>query len=150
MKQNTIKVVFTNKASSRQIPSGTRMLVRRACTAVLRLENYTEDAAIGVTFVRKKGLSAVPAFAIGAVDEPFRITPCDGALGMLYFSLDETSRAAALHNRPQQTELAYLTVKATLLLLGYSDHAELESKTEWIMHCFGMPITTKYAVLQYA
>lgn len=46
-----IKVVITNKQKKEKIPTGIRMLVRRACAAVLTGEGFGHPAEVGVTFV---------------------------------------------------------------------------------------------------
>ena len=46
-----IKVVITNKQKEVKIPTGLRMLIRRCCNAVLRMEEFDGDAEVGVSFV---------------------------------------------------------------------------------------------------
>lgn len=46
-----IRVIITNKQKEVKIPTGLRMLVRRCCNAVLRLEEFKGPAEISVTFV---------------------------------------------------------------------------------------------------
>ena len=41
-------------AKAVKIPTGLRMLVRRCCNAVLRMEGFSEPAEISVTFVDNK------------------------------------------------------------------------------------------------
>ena len=45
------KVIITEKQESGKLPSGIRLLVRRACTAVLITENFEFPAEVNVTFV---------------------------------------------------------------------------------------------------
>ena len=45
------KVIITEKQNSMKLPSGIRMLVRRACNAVLTTENFPSSAEVNVTFV---------------------------------------------------------------------------------------------------
>ena len=49
-----IKVIITNNQKEVKIPTGLRMLVRRCCNAVLRLEEFQGPAEISVTFVDNK------------------------------------------------------------------------------------------------
>lgn len=42
MPDNKIRVVITNKQKAVKIPTGIRMLVRRCCNAVLKLENLKD------------------------------------------------------------------------------------------------------------
>ena len=51
-----IKVVITNKQKAVKIPTGIRMLVRRCCNAVLKLENFEGPAEISVTFTDNAGI----------------------------------------------------------------------------------------------
>ena len=44
-----IRVVIDNKQKNVKIPTGLRMLVRRCCNAVLRMENFQGPAEISVT-----------------------------------------------------------------------------------------------------
>jgi probable rRNA maturation factor len=46
-----IRVIIDNKQKEVKIPTGLRMLVRRCCNAVLRMEKFTDPAEISVTFV---------------------------------------------------------------------------------------------------
>ena len=44
-----IRVIITNKQKVVKIPTGMRMLVRRCCNAVLRMEKFPYSAEISVT-----------------------------------------------------------------------------------------------------
>ena len=59
MPDNKIRVVITNKQKAVKIPTGIRMLVRRCCNAVLKLEKFEGPAEISVTFVDKDRKSVV-------------------------------------------------------------------------------------------
>ena len=48
---NKVKVIISNRQNAVKIPTGIRLLVRRCCNAALRLENFSEDAEISVSFV---------------------------------------------------------------------------------------------------
>ena len=45
------KVLITNSQKAVKVPSGLRILIRRACNAVLEYEHFDEPAEISVTFV---------------------------------------------------------------------------------------------------
>ena len=51
-----IKVIITNNQKTVKIPTGIRMLVRRCCNAVLKLENFEGPAEISVTFTDNAGI----------------------------------------------------------------------------------------------
>jgi probable rRNA maturation factor len=46
-----IRVIIDNKQKAVKIPTGLRMLVRRCCNAVLRMEKFEGPAEISVLFV---------------------------------------------------------------------------------------------------
>ena len=46
-----IKVIINNNQKEVKIPTGLRMIVRRACIAVLRLENFNRSTQVSVSFV---------------------------------------------------------------------------------------------------
>ena len=56
---NKIRVIITNKQKAVKIPTGIRMLVRRCCNAVLRLEKFEGSAEISVTFTDNEGIKAL-------------------------------------------------------------------------------------------
>ena len=45
------KVLITNSQKAVKVPSGLRILIRRACNAVLEYEHFEAPAEISVTFV---------------------------------------------------------------------------------------------------
>ena len=45
------KVLITNSQKAVKVPSGLRILIRRACNAVLEYEHFDDPAEISVTFV---------------------------------------------------------------------------------------------------
>ena len=46
-----IRVIITNNQKAVKVPTGVRMLIRRCCHAVLRMEKFEDSAEISVTFV---------------------------------------------------------------------------------------------------
>ena len=46
-----IRVLISNRQKAVKIPTGLRMLIRRCCHAVLRLEQFPDSAEISVSFV---------------------------------------------------------------------------------------------------
>ena len=130
-----IKVVITNKQKKEKIPTGIRMLVRRACAAVLTGEGFGHPAEVGVTFVDDEeihrlnkefrnvdaatdGLSC-PLGENGVYDDD----PETGAkmLGDVVISVEHAVRQAEEYGHSFQREMAFLTVHSMLHLLGY-DH----------------------------
>ena len=45
------RVIIVNRQKEIKIPTGIRMLVRRCCNAVLKLEKFKGSAEVSVTFV---------------------------------------------------------------------------------------------------
>ena len=62
MTKDKIRVVITNSQKKVQIPTGLRMLVRRCCTAVLKMEGFEGAAEISVTFVDNEQIKELNAF----------------------------------------------------------------------------------------
>ena len=48
---NSTKVYIDDRQKKMKVPSGTRLLVRRACKATLKFENFPYPAEISVSFV---------------------------------------------------------------------------------------------------
>ena len=46
-----IKVNINDKQKKIKLPTGTRLLVRKACVATLKCEGFTDMAEVNVTFV---------------------------------------------------------------------------------------------------
>ena len=49
-----IKVIITNKQKDVKIPTGLRMLIRRCCNAVLKMEKFEGSVEVSVTLVNNK------------------------------------------------------------------------------------------------
>ena len=54
MTDNKIRVIITNKQKDIKIPTGLRMLIRRCCNAVLRMEKFEGSVEVSVTFVNNE------------------------------------------------------------------------------------------------
>ncbi len=131
------KVMITNKQKTIKIPTGLRMIVRRACVAVLNGENFNDSAEISVTFVddtkirelnrefrnidKSTDVLSFPLGENGIYDE----NPESGAklLGDIVISLEHAERQAVEYGHSFQREVAFLTVHSMLHLLGY-DHVQ--------------------------
>ena len=68
------KVLITNSQKAIKVPSGLRILIRRACNAVLEYEHFDDPAEISVTFVDNAAIAEQPvpqqADAHGCVELP--------------------------------------------------------------------------------
>ena len=47
----SVKVNITDNQKKIKLPTGTRLLIRKACTATLKLEGFEESAEVNVTLV---------------------------------------------------------------------------------------------------
>lgn len=129
------KVIITEQQESMKLPVGARLLVRRACTAVLITENFEFPAEVNVTFVDDAAIhelnlkhrqidasTDVLSFPLGENGE-YDINPENGAkmLGDIVISVEHAVKQAKSYGHSIQREIAFLTVHSMLHLLGY-DH----------------------------
>ncbi len=163
MKNDKIRVIITNSQKKVRIPTGMRMLIRRACTAVLRNEEFEGPAEVSVTFVDNdqiKELNAqyrdkdtetdVLSFPMGA-DGNYDANLDTGAkiLGDVVLSMEKALEQANLYGHSFQREVGYLTVHSMLHLLGY-DHMEpldkvhMREKEESVMRQLGLEVRLGY------
>ena len=139
-----VKVTITNKQKKEKIPTGIRMLVRRACIAVLAEENFSESAEVDVTFVDDEEIRVlnfqfrnldkstdVLSFPLGE-NGVYDRNPATYAmmLGDVIISVEHAARQAEEYGHSFQREIAFLTVHSMLHLLGY-DHVNggIEAET---------------------
>lgn len=129
-----IRVIINNKQTIK-IPTGLRMLIRRCCNAVLRLEGFKGSADISVTLVsndqikilnkkyREKDYPTdVLSFPTGE-NGNFEQDPASGVkiLGDVVISVEKAQEQADRFGYALQKEVAALTAHAVLHLLGH-DH----------------------------
>ena len=165
MPDNKIRVVITNKQKTVKVPTGIRMLIRRCCNAVLKLENFEGPAEISITFTDNKGIQELnkqyrdkdietdvlsfPMGENGVYDTDMET----GAkiLGDVVISMEKAKDQATLFGHSFQREVAYLTAHSVLHLLGY-DHMEklekvrMREKEELVMEQLGLPASSSYIV----
>ena len=130
-----LKVIRTNDQKPVKVPSGTRLLIRRCCHAVLLLENFKGSAEISVRFVDNAQIRELNAqyrkidretdvlsFPLGENGE-YDINPASGAymLGDIVISVQKAMEQASEFGHSLEREIAFLTVHSMLHLLGY-DH----------------------------
>lgn len=155
-----IKVIISDRQKSIKLPSGTRLLVRKACTATLKVEEFEGDAEVNVTFVDDEiiqGMNAtyrnidkstdVLSFPLGS-EGVYDINPENNAkmLGDIVISVDHAFKQADLYGHGIDREIAYLTVHSMLHLLGY-DHVNggmqkvrMREKEEKVLALLGLSI----------
>ncbi len=160
-----IRVIITNKQKEIKIPTGLRMLVRRCCNAVLRMEDFKGSAEISVTFVNnaqikdynkqyrdKDMVTDVLSFGMGE-NGVYDIDPDTGAqiLGDVVISMEKAQEQALRFDHSLQREVGYLTAHSVLHLLGYDHEDNLErvhmrEKEEYIMDQLGLPASSSYII----
>ena len=160
-----IKVVITNKQKAVKIPTGIRMLVRRCCNAVLKLENFEGPAEISVTFTDNAGIrelnkqyrdkdidTDVLSFPMGE-NGVYDIDMETGAkiLGDVVISMEKARDQAERFGHSFQREVGYLTAHSVLHLLGY-DHIDnlekvrMREKEELVLEQLGLPASSSYII----
>ena len=160
-----IRVIITNSQKEVKIPTGMRMLVRRCCNAVLRMEKFPYSAEISVTFVdnheirklnaeyRNKDIEtdvlSFPMGENGVYDE----NHATGAkiLGDVVISIPKALEQAQLYGHSFEREVGYLTVHSVLHLLGYDhengglERVRMLEKEEYVMDELGLPSSGAYS-----
>ena len=160
-----IRVIISNSQKEVKIPTGLRMLVRRCCNAVLRMENFQGAAEVSVTFANNEQIhelnkmhrnvdapTDVLSFPMGE-DGKYDIDPATNAkiLGDIVISTEKAVEQAERFGHTLQREVGYLTAHSMLHLLGY-DHEEplekvhMREKEELVMTQLGLPSTTSYVL----
>ena len=160
-----IRVIISNSQKEVKIPTGLRMLVRRCCNAVLRMENFQGAAEVSVTFANNEQIHELNKMHRN-VDAPtdvlffffkqktaYDIDPATNAkiLGDIVISMEKAVEQAERFGHTLQREVGYLTAHSMLHLLGY-DHEEplekvhMREKEELVMTQLGLPSTTSYVL----
>lgn len=160
-----IRVIISNSQKEVKIPTGLRMLVRRCCNAVLRMENFQGAAEVSVTFANNEQIhelnkmhrnvdapTDVLSFPMGE-DGKYDNDPATNAkiLGDIVISMEKAVEQAERFGHTLQREVGYLTAHSMLHLLGY-DHEEplekvhMREKEELVMTQLGLPSTTSYVL----
>lgn len=156
----SVKVNITVKQKSIKLPTGTKLLIRKACTATLEFEDFPHPAEIDVSIVNDDAIKEINSkfrnidsstdvlsFPLGENGE-YDTNPETGAkmLGDVVISADTAFRQAELYGHGIEREIAYLTVHSVLHLLGY-DHVNgglektvMREKEEVVLEALGLAI----------
>ena len=162
--KDKIKVIITDAQKEVRIPTGTRMLVRRCCNAVLKIENFEGSAEISVRFVNNDEIHSlnkefrnvdrstdVLSFPLGENGE-YDINNDTGAkmLGDIVISMETAFAQSKEYGHSFEREIAFLTVHSMLHLLGY-DHVNggleamrMREKEEIVLAQIGLPRSNSY------
>jgi len=161
-----IKVIIDDIQKEIKIPTGVRMLVRRCCNAVLKLEKFPGSVEISVTFVNNGQIKEynrkyreideftdVLSFPLGQ-DGTYDTNPENGAkmLGDIVISIEKAYEQAERFDHSLQREVGFLTAHSMLHLLGY-DHensgieaVRMREKEEAVLTMLGLPKDTNYVM----
>ena len=161
-----IRVIIDNRQKAVKIPTGLRMLVRRCCNAVLRMEEFEGSAEISVVFVDNEQIrklnsqyrakdteTDVLSFPMGenGVYDVNRVTGAK-ILGDIVISMEKATEQANRFGHSLEREVGYLTAHSMLHLLGY-DHEKggiekvrMREKEEQVMTELGLPSTSSYTL----
>ena len=156
----SVKVNITTKSKSVKIPTGTKLLIRKACNATLKLEGFDSPAEVDVTLVNDEDIKEmnnqfrnidsatdVLSFPLGENGQ-FDRNPENGSLmlGDIVISVDHALAQANLYGHSVEREVAFLTVHSMLHLLGY-DHENggleqmtMREKEENVLDALGLAI----------
>ena len=161
-----IRVIIDNKQKNVKIPTGLRMLIRRCCNAVLRMEKFEGPAEISVTFVNNEQIhelnrqyrgkdmpTDVLSFPMGE-NGVYDVNHDTGAkiLGDIVISMEKAVEQAKRYDHSLEREVGYLTAHSMLHLLGYDqetsglDRVRMREKEEQIMTQLGLPSSSSYVL----
>lgn len=156
----SVKVTIFNKQKKIKLPVGTKLLIRKACTATLELEGFENPAEVDVTIVDDETIreinleqrnldksTDVLSFPLGE-DGVWDQNPSTRAymLGDIVISAETALRQADLYGHSTQREIAFLTVHSMLHLLGYDhvnggiEQAVMREKEEDVLKALGLAI----------
>ena len=153
-----VKVHITNRQKEVKIPTGIRLLIRRCCNAVLRMEDFAGNVEVSVSFLnnaqirelnrdhRDKDIPTdVLSFPMGE-NGVYDVNLETGAsvLGDIVISVEKAV--------DRDREIGFLTVHSMLHLLGY-DHeagglaaALMREKEEEVLERLGLTRDVSYTM----
>ncbi|MBO4693636.1 MAG: rRNA maturation RNase YbeY [Clostridia bacterium] len=137
----SVKVKIYDKQNKISISPENRRLIRRACSAALKSEKFTEPAEVDVSIVDDEQIKQINADCRG-IDASTDVLSFPlgengiydknidtGAymLGDIVISIEHATAQANEYGHSTDREIAYLTVHSILHLLGY-DHVNSEKE----------------------
>ncbi len=155
-----VKVNILTKQKKFPLPTGYKLLIRKACIATLKMENFQKDAEVDVSLVddaiiheinlEHRDIDAptdVLSFPLGE-DGIYDANPETGALmlGDIVISVETAVRQADLYGHSLEREIAFLTVHSMLHLLGYDhinggiEQVRMREKEEAVLDALGLSV----------
>lgn len=154
------KVNISVKQRQIKLPTGTRLLIRKACNATLAYEGFLELAQVDVTIVNDEKIwemnkeyrnidsaTDVLSFPLGEEGNYDRNPENDALLlGDIVISYEHAVAQADLYGHSIDREIAFLTVHSMLHLLGYDhvngglEQAIMREKEEAVLELLGLAI----------
>ena len=160
-KKMSVKVNISLKQKKVKLPTGTRLLIRKACIATLKFEGMTEENyEVDVSIVNDEMIKEmnkefrnidsatdVLSFPLGE-DGVYDVNPETEALmlGDIVISVDHALHQADLYGHGIEREIAFLTVHSMLHLLGYDhvnggmEQARMREKEENVLEALGLAV----------
>ena len=160
-KKMSVKVNISLKQKKIKLPTGTRLLIRKACIATLKFEGLKEDNyEVDVSIVNDEMIremnkefrnidsaTDVLSFPLGE-DGVYDVNPETEAkmLGDIVISVDHALHQADLYGHGIEREIAFLTVHSMLHLLGYDhvnggiEQARMRDKEESVLEALGLAV----------
>ena len=156
----SVKVNITNSQKKISLPTGTKLLIRKACIATLKSENFEGSAEVDVSIVDDNSIKEINlkhrnidastdvlSFPLGE-NGVYDTNPATGAsmLGDIVISAETAVRQADLYGHGFEREVAFLTVHSILHLLGYDhvnggmEQAVMREKEEAILTDLGLAV----------
>lgn len=155
-----VKVNIISKQKNIKVPTGTKLLIRKACNATVDYENFESDCEVDVSLVNDSiiwkmnkefrnidSATDVLSFPLGE-NGNYDINPETNALmlGDIVISVEHALAQADRYGHSIEREIAFLTVHSMLHLLGY-DHVNggleqtiMREKEEAILENLGLAI----------
>lgn len=155
-----VKVNIISKQKNVKVPTGTRLLIRKACNATLDYENFEAECEVDVSLVNDSiiwkmnkefrnidSATDVLSFPLGE-NGNYDKNPETNALmlGDIVISVEHALAQAERYGHSIEREIAFLTVHSMLHLLGY-DHVNggleqtiMREKEEAILDNLGLAI----------
>ena len=165
---NKVKVYITNKQAIIKVPVGIRLLIRKCCIAVLKHENFKDNAEISISFVDNQEIhrlnlefremdkpTDVLSFPLGENDEYDLNMETDCyMLGDIVISIETALKQSKIYGHSLEREIGFLTVHSMLHLLGYDhetsklDALKMREKEEAVLESLGVSRNISYIVAE--